>query len=93
MDTPGFQNPRTAQQQRGGTFEELCHNYVQERLQTLFHERTFVREMERYKEVPPAHARLVPIRGIPFALCLQGRNGIRLEPPPPDPPNPICNDS
>lgn len=52
VDTPGFQNPRLAQQQRGATFEELCHNYTQERLQTLFQERTFVREMERYKEVP-----------------------------------------
>ncbi|XP_062274702.1 unconventional myosin-XVIIIa-like isoform X4 [Scomber scombrus] len=50
VDTPGFQNPRLAQQQRGATFEELCHNYTQERLQTLFHERTFVQEMERYKE-------------------------------------------
>ncbi|XP_010770151.1 unconventional myosin-XVIIIa-like [Notothenia coriiceps] len=50
VDTPGFQNPRIAQQQRGATFEELCHNYTQERLQTLFHERTFVQEMERYKE-------------------------------------------
>lgn len=52
VDTPGFQNPQLAQQQRGATFEELCHNYTQERLQTLFQERTFVREMERYKEVP-----------------------------------------
>lgn len=51
VDTPGFQNPRLAQQQRGATFEELCHNYAQERLQTLFHERTFVQELERYKEV------------------------------------------
>uniref|UniRef100_A0A672YNX1 Myosin XVIIIAb n=1 Tax=Sphaeramia orbicularis TaxID=375764 RepID=A0A672YNX1_9TELE len=50
VDTPGFQNPRVSQQQRGATFEELCHNYTQERLQTLFHERTFVQEMERYKE-------------------------------------------
>ncbi|KAG7281409.1 hypothetical protein CRUP_029858, partial [Coryphaenoides rupestris] len=39
-----------AQQQRGATFEELCHNYTQERLQTLFHERTFVQELDRYKE-------------------------------------------
>lgn len=51
VDTPGFQNPRLAHQQRGATFEELCHNYTQERLQTLFHERTFVQELERYKEV------------------------------------------
>ncbi|XP_070761282.1 unconventional myosin-XVIIIa-like [Enoplosus armatus] len=50
VDTPGFQNPQRAQQQRGATFEELCHNYTQERLQTLFHERTFVQELERYKE-------------------------------------------
>ncbi|CAL8360200.1 unnamed protein product [Merluccius merluccius] len=50
VDTPGFQNPRMAQHQRGATFEELCHNYTQERLQTLFHERTFVQELDRYKE-------------------------------------------
>ncbi|KAM3842352.1 unconventional myosin-XVIIIa-like, partial [Diretmus argenteus] len=50
VDTPGFQNPRVAQRRRGATFEELCHNYTQERLQTLFHERTFVQELERYKE-------------------------------------------
>ncbi|XP_051541928.1 unconventional myosin-XVIIIa-like isoform X2 [Myxocyprinus asiaticus] len=50
VDTPGFQNPRQVKNQRGATFEELCHNYVQERLQTLFQERTFVQELERYKE-------------------------------------------
>ncbi|XP_064159312.1 unconventional myosin-XVIIIa isoform X2 [Anguilla rostrata] len=50
VDTPGFQNPRLAQCERAATFEELCHNYTQERLQTLFHERTFVQELERYKE-------------------------------------------
>lgn len=49
VDTPGFQNPRLAK--RGATFEELCHNYAQERLQALFQERTFVQELERYKEV------------------------------------------
>ena len=55
VDTPGFQNPRLAKRERGATFEELCHNYAQERLQSLFHERTFVQELERYKEVPPPH--------------------------------------
>ncbi|XP_042153452.1 unconventional myosin-XVIIIa-like isoform X9 [Oncorhynchus tshawytscha] len=50
VDTPGFQNPHMAKHQRGATFEELCHNYAQERLQSLFHERTFVQELERYKE-------------------------------------------
>ncbi|XP_077578194.1 myosin-XVIIIa isoform X2 [Stigmatopora nigra] len=51
VDTPGFQNPHLPQHHRGATFEELCHNYTQERLQTLFHERTFVQEIDRYKEV------------------------------------------
>ncbi|XP_077168399.1 unconventional myosin-XVIIIa isoform X11 [Paroedura picta] len=50
VDSPGFQNPEMAGQSRGATFEELCHNYAQERLQTLFHECTFVQELERYKE-------------------------------------------
>ncbi|XP_067288702.1 unconventional myosin-XVIIIa isoform X2 [Pseudorasbora parva] len=50
VDTPGFQNPRQVKNQRGATFEELCHNYAQERLQMLFQERTFVKELERYKE-------------------------------------------
>lgn len=55
VDTPGFQNPRQVKNQRGATFEELCHNYAQERLQMLFQERTFVRELERYKEVRKTH--------------------------------------
>ncbi|KAM4760502.1 unconventional myosin-XVIIIa isoform 9-T9 [Cyanocitta cristata] len=50
VDTPGAQNPELAGQSRGATFEELCHNYAQERLQQLFHQRTFARELERYKE-------------------------------------------
>ncbi|KAM6464667.1 unconventional myosin-XVIIIa isoform 4-T6 [Liasis olivaceus] len=50
VDTPGLQNPEMAGQSRGATFEELCHNYAQERLQALFHERTFLQELERYKE-------------------------------------------
>ncbi|XP_044139616.1 unconventional myosin-XVIIIa-like isoform X8 [Bufo gargarizans] len=50
VDTPGFQNPELVKQGRGATFEELCHNYAQERLQALFHEKTFAQELERYKE-------------------------------------------
>ncbi|KAL4657307.1 unconventional myosin-XVIIIa-like isoform X1 [Arapaima gigas] len=50
VDTPGSQNPQLEQQERGATFQELCHNYVQERLQTLFQERALERELERYKE-------------------------------------------
>uniref|UniRef100_A0A2K6AI56 Unconventional myosin-XVIIIa n=1 Tax=Mandrillus leucophaeus TaxID=9568 RepID=A0A2K6AI56_MANLE len=51
VDTPGFQNPEQGGSARGASFEELCHNYTQDRLQRLFHERTFVQELERYKEV------------------------------------------
>lgn len=51
VDTPGFQNPRLAKRECGATFEDLCHNYTQERLHTLFYQRTFVQELERYKEV------------------------------------------
>ncbi|XP_045427018.1 unconventional myosin-XVIIIa isoform X3 [Pipistrellus kuhlii] len=50
VDTPGFQNPEQGGAVRGASFEELCHNYAQDRLQKLFHERTFVQELERYKE-------------------------------------------
>uniref|UniRef100_A0A663MVW1 Myosin XVIIIB n=1 Tax=Athene cunicularia TaxID=194338 RepID=A0A663MVW1_ATHCN len=58
VDTPGFHNPRHQRGERAATFEELCHNYVHERLQALFYEKTFVLEMERYREPaargPPA---------------------------------------
>ncbi|KAM9281004.1 unconventional myosin-XVIIIb [Morus bassanus] len=50
VDTPGFHNPRHQRCERAATFEELCHNYVHERLQALFYEKTFVSEMERYRE-------------------------------------------
>ncbi|NWW91844.1 MY18B protein, partial [Rhynochetos jubatus] len=50
VDTPGFHNPRHQRGERAATFEELVHNYVQERLQALFYEKTFVSEMERYRE-------------------------------------------
>ncbi|KFP88850.1 Unconventional myosin-XVIIIb, partial [Acanthisitta chloris] len=50
VDTPGFHNPRHQRAERAATFEELCHNYVQERLQALFYEKTFVLELERYRE-------------------------------------------
>ncbi|NXL45527.1 MY18B protein, partial [Podilymbus podiceps] len=50
VDTPGFHNPRHQRDERAATFEELCHNYVHERLQALFYEKTFVCEMERYRE-------------------------------------------
>ncbi|KAL2298425.1 hypothetical protein Nmel_015420 [Mimus melanotis] len=52
VDTPGFQSPRQQRSERAATFEELCHNYLQERLQGLFYEKTFLWEVERYKEIP-----------------------------------------
>uniref|UniRef100_A0A8D2M3W0 Myosin motor domain-containing protein n=1 Tax=Zonotrichia albicollis TaxID=44394 RepID=A0A8D2M3W0_ZONAL len=66
VDTPGAQNPKLAGQSRGATFEELCHNYAQERLQQLFHQRTFARELERYKEVPgtPGHVNISYVRSL-----------------------------
>ncbi|XP_075754995.1 unconventional myosin-XVIIIb isoform X3 [Pelodiscus sinensis] len=50
VDAPGFHNPRHQKKERAATFEELCHNYVHERLQALFYKRTFVSELERYRE-------------------------------------------
>ncbi|XP_078083393.1 unconventional myosin-XVIIIb-like isoform X2 [Mustelus asterias] len=50
VDTPGFQNPRHGNSERAATFEEMCHNYVHERLQMLFHERTLVSQLDRFKE-------------------------------------------
>ncbi|KAM4827382.1 LOW QUALITY PROTEIN: unconventional myosin-XVIIIb [Thomomys bottae] len=50
VDAPGFQNPRHQGRGRAATFEELCHNYAQERLQLLFYQRTFVSTLERYRE-------------------------------------------
>uniref|UniRef100_A0A5F8GSF4 Myosin XVIIIB n=1 Tax=Monodelphis domestica TaxID=13616 RepID=A0A5F8GSF4_MONDO len=51
VDGPGFLNPRHQKKERAATFEELCHNYAQERLQALFFQRKFESELERYREV------------------------------------------
>ena len=51
VDSPGFQNPRHQGRDRAATFEELCHNYIHERLQLLFYQRTFVSALERFREV------------------------------------------
>ncbi|XP_058137546.1 unconventional myosin-XVIIIb isoform X2 [Dasypus novemcinctus] len=50
VDSPGFQNPRHQGKDRAATFEELCHNYAQERLQLLFYQRTFASVLEQYQE-------------------------------------------
>lgn len=48
VDTPGFQNPATCGKQTGATFEDLCHNYLQERLQLLYHHTNLVAPKDRY---------------------------------------------
>lgn len=54
VDTPGFQNPATVCDQPesapGATFQDLCHNYVQERLQLLFHDSHFTAQLNRYAQ-------------------------------------------
>lgn len=54
VDTPGFQNPATTTEQQndgpGATFQDLCHNYVQERLQLLFHDTHFSAQLNRYAQ-------------------------------------------
>lgn len=42
VDAPGFQNPASCGRQTGAGFEDLCHNYLQERLQLLFHHTNLV---------------------------------------------------
>ncbi|CAH1113986.1 unnamed protein product [Psylliodes chrysocephalus] len=48
VDTPGFQNPATCGRQVGATFEDLCHNYLQERMQLLFHHTNLVAPKDKY---------------------------------------------
>ncbi|KAG8455740.1 hypothetical protein GDO86_001797, partial [Hymenochirus boettgeri] len=50
VDMTGFQNPRHQKLERAATFEELCHNYMQERLHCLSYSRTFSSALERFKE-------------------------------------------
>lgn len=52
LDCPGFQ-PQSGTGAGGSaaaTLEELCHNYIQERLQLLFHQWTFLNQQERYDQ-------------------------------------------
>lgn len=51
LDCPGFQNPATCGRIMGAGLEDLCHNYCQERLQSLFHDSTFLTQQERYLQV------------------------------------------
>ena len=49
VDMPGFQNPATCGRPAGASFEELCHNYSQERLQLMFHDRAITALKEKYE--------------------------------------------
>ena len=48
LDTPGFQDRELAGASDGASFDDLCMNYLQERLQMLFHDVTFTIEQDRY---------------------------------------------
>ncbi|XP_072228607.1 LOW QUALITY PROTEIN: unconventional myosin-XVIIIb-like [Leuresthes tenuis] len=50
VDTPGLRNPRHAAEERGASWSELCHNYLQERLLEHYHVHTFVHTLDRYAQ-------------------------------------------
>nr|XP_019611149.1 PREDICTED: unconventional myosin-XVIIIb isoform X2 [Rhinolophus sinicus] len=80
VDSPGFQNPRHQGKERAATFEELCHNYIHERLQLLFYQRTFVSTLERYREegIPVQFELPEPSPGTTVALMDQTPSQVRL---------------
>ncbi|XP_076614858.1 unconventional myosin-XVIIIb [Chaetodon auriga] len=50
VDTPGLRNPRHSAEERGASWSELCHNYLQERLLEHYHTHTFTHTLERYTQ-------------------------------------------
>ncbi|XP_026212504.1 unconventional myosin-XVIIIb isoform X2 [Anabas testudineus] len=50
VDTPGLRNPRHSAEDRGASWSELCHNYLQERLLEHYHTHTFTHTLERYTQ-------------------------------------------
>uniref|UniRef100_A0A3P8SGL4 Myosin motor domain-containing protein n=1 Tax=Amphiprion percula TaxID=161767 RepID=A0A3P8SGL4_AMPPE len=50
LDTPGLRNPRHFAEERGATWSELCHNYLQERLLEHYHSHTFRHTLDRYAQ-------------------------------------------
>ncbi|XP_049879362.1 unconventional myosin-XVIIIa isoform X2 [Pectinophora gossypiella] len=50
LDTPGADNPMCAGQQSGAPLSKLLSNYLQERLQAVFHDATLVAPRERYAQ-------------------------------------------
>nr|XP_046231592.1 unconventional myosin-XVIIIb-like isoform X2 [Scatophagus argus] len=50
VDTPGLRNPRHSAEERGASWSELCHNYLQERLLEHYHTHTFTHTLDRYTQ-------------------------------------------
>ncbi|XP_026028449.1 unconventional myosin-XVIIIb isoform X2 [Astatotilapia calliptera] len=50
VDTPGLRNPRHSAEERGASWSEFCHNYLQERLLEHYHSHTFTHTLERYAQ-------------------------------------------
>ncbi|XP_077996224.1 unconventional myosin-XVIIIa-like isoform X2 [Glandiceps talaboti] len=50
LDMPGFQNPAACGRQGGASFQDLCDNYAQERLQLLFHDTVFTSQQDKYAQ-------------------------------------------
>ena len=57
LDCPGFQNPASCGRSSGGgggggaSFDDLCHNYINERLQLMFHHAVFTSQQDLYAQV------------------------------------------
>ena len=69
VDSPGFQNPATCGRQTGANFEDLCCNYLHERMQLLYHETTLTAPQDRYSQV----STLFPTLLLQFACSRRGR--------------------
>lgn len=50
IDSPGFQNPASCGYQHGASISDLRFNYLQERLQLLFHHTALVAPQNRYSQ-------------------------------------------
>lgn len=51
VDTPGLRNPRHSAEERGSSWSEFCHNYLQERLLEHHYTHTFTHTLDRYQQV------------------------------------------
>ena len=51
LDAPGFQNAASCDRTGGATFDDFGHNYLQERLQLLYHDSVFTTLQDLYCQV------------------------------------------